>query len=218
MSNPVIGVDEVGLGAWAGPLVVCAFAAPNLEWNEPGLNDSKKLDKYPRWALGKNLIKMYEDQYEIVWVSAEEIDRMGIAKALPWATNEAVEKLIARIGMPDRVILDGKDSGPSPVLGAERYPQADGKYTPVMAASVIAKVTRDEHMAFWAREHPNYGFDQHVGYGTDMHREAIQLHGLLPLHRRSYRPIREYLEIHPEPSRKKVRTLCPPHLSLVISN
>jgi ribonuclease HII len=214
MTPPIIGVDEVGTGAIAGPVLVTAFAAPNADWNLPGLDDSKKLTRYPRWALGKLLMREFEDNHETIWIPRDEIDERGLHECVRAATAEACYRLIERVGIPERVILDG--SGPVPIQGAETYPKADGIYPAVMAASVIAKVTRDEHMAFWAIEYPQYGFEFNAGYGTDYHKAAIYNHGITPIHRRSVRTIKEYLGVEP-PAEPVIRTLNPPRYELPLS-
>lgn len=186
----LIGVDEVGLGAWAGPLVVCAFAAPDEAWRVPGLNDSKKLSKKAREAIAKPLMRDMVNRFVLVSIDAVDIDDMGIGKALPLAMERAILRLIARVGVPDRVIVDGEDKG---FAGAEYYPKADGTYPCVMAASVVAKVYRDDRMADLATDYPLYDFEGHVGYGTPRHLAAMQAHGLTPYHRRSYAPMQPFI-------------------------
>lgn len=183
----VIGIDEVGLGAWAGPLVVCAFSAPDELWKVPGLNDSKKLSKARREQLAKTLMRDYRGFFALIEVSSKDIDEQGIAAMLPWAMKTALNNLILATGIPDRVIIDGEDKH---ILGAEFYPRADGQFQAVMAASVIAKVYRDDKMTMFAKKYPEYGFEKHAGYGTAAHRAAMVRVGLCPLHRRSYRPMK----------------------------
>ena len=186
----IIGIDEVGLGAWAGPLVVCAYAAPSEKWTCPGLNDSKKLTRESRERVAKPLMRD-ENSYALVQVEAPDIDKYGIAKVLADAMVRALDNLVDKVGTPDRVIIDGENKG---ILGAEYYPKADGSYPCVMAASVIAKVYRDELMIKYALEYPVYGFERHVGYGTPMHSSALMSVGVCPLHRKSYEPIRTYMK------------------------
>jgi ribonuclease HII len=192
----IVGVDEVGLGAWAGPLVVCAFAARSDSWRLEGLDDSKKIDKKTRRTLAKTLAEVHSDDYVLVQVDANEIDLVGIAAALPAAMDVALKKLIDLIGIPERVIIDGDPprrmlDTETALLGAEYYPKADGNFPCVMAASVLAKVYRDDLMAAHAITYPEYGFERHVGYGTPRHAAALDEHGVCALHRRSYAPIRE---------------------------
>lgn len=183
----IIGIDEVGLGSWAGPLVVCAFYAPTEVWSLPALNDSKKLGKSTREKLAKELMRQFPDQFALVTVDSWDIDKHGIAKVLPMAMERSLELLVKKTGLPNRVIVDGEDKG---LRGAEYFPKADGLFPSVMAASVIAKVFRDDLMYRHAKTYPHYGFEKHVGYGTRAHQQALVDHGLCPLHRRSYRPMR----------------------------
>lgn len=182
----IIGVDEVGLGAWAGPLTVCAFAAPGEQWALEGLNDSKALSRMARTRIAKKLQQEHAQCFEVVNVSSAEIDRSGIGRVLPRAMEQAIYQLIARVGLPDRVIIDGESKG---FHGAEYVPKADALFPCVMAASILAKVQRDAFMEYKAVIYPEYGFEAHAGYGTKRHRNAIALHGICPLHRRSYRPM-----------------------------
>jgi ribonuclease HII len=189
MTTPkhIVGIDEVGLGAWAGPLVVCAFAAPDEDWKMPSLDDSKKLAKGVRERVAKELMRKFPDNYTLIQVDSWDIDKHGIKKVLPMAMERALERLIDKTGVPNRVIVDGDDKG---LKGAEYYHRADGQYPAVMAASVIAKVFRDDRMALYSEEYPKYGFENHVGYGVPKHEAAIRAHGMCPLHRRSFQPMK----------------------------
>lgn len=189
----IFGVDEVGLGALAGPLVVCAFAAPSENWEWPSrdspyaLKDSKKLSKKAREWLSERLISEFPNSYSLVEVPSSSIDNKGIARCLHLALNRAVEDLVTTAGIPDRVIIDGEDKG---VSGAEFYTGADDSFKWVMAASIIAKVRRDKLMEEYAKEYSGYGFEHHSGYGTKEHIQAIKERGPCALHRKSFAPIR----------------------------
>jgi ribonuclease HII len=191
----IIGIDEVGLGAWAGPLVVCAFAAPDEEWTVPGLTDSKafkgEAQVYARSQLSARLVRDFPQHHVLIAVDAVDIDARGIGAVLPMAMNRALERLIDLVGLPDRVIIDGEDKH---IPGAEFVAKADMKFPCVSAASVIAKVYRDDYMTGMAADYPQYGFVSHVGYGTKEHRAAIDKIGLCPLHRLSYQPMRGIVE------------------------
>lgn len=191
----IIGVDEVGLGAWAGPLVVCAFAAPDESWTIPGLADSKKFQTeaqvLARSHISSKLLREFPNNYAMVEVEAQYIDLHGLTEVLSKALNRAVESLIKRLGLPDRVVIDGEDKG---VPGAEFIPKADGTFPCVSAASILAKVHRDNYMTGMAGEYPQYGFVSHAGYGTPQHRKAIDAYGLCPLHRKSFQPMRGILD------------------------
>lgn len=187
----LIGVDEVGMGPWAGPMVVCAFAAPDERWAMEGLGDSKELTDRQLAVMSKALMRTYPNSFELVWSSVEDIDQYGLGRMHLQAMEKAILQLIARVGVPDRVIVDGIKQ---PTLGAECYKGADANYPAVSAASIIAKVARDEYMVRQSVNYPEYGFDRHVGYGTDAHKTAIYTHGICPLHRRSVKPIKKYLQ------------------------
>jgi ribonuclease HII len=172
--------------------VVCAFAAPDMKWMFEGLNDSKKISKKKIPVIAKELMRQYASSFELVTVSAGELDAMGIEKAWRLAMEYATYQLIERVGVPYRVIIDGNKQ---PVVGAECYPQADGKYPCVMAASIIAKAYRDDLMKQAAALYPHYAFETNAGYGggeTSHHRKALYTHGLTPLHRRSYSPMSNF--------------------------
>jgi ribonuclease HII len=181
----IIGIDEVGLGALAGPLVVCAFSAPSDDWKMLKLTDSKKLGKVTREQLAQELMTQFPDHYVLIQVEPSDIDKHGIGKCLPMAMERALERLVAKVGVPNRVIIDGEDKGVC--AGAEFYPKADLNYPAVSAASVIAKVHRDRLMKEYSKSYPKWGFEQHVGYPTQAHRDALKKHGMSPIHRRSYK-------------------------------
>lgn len=190
MSGLVIGVDEVGMGPWAGPMLVCAFAAPSESWTLEGIGDSKDLSEKELVVLSKTLMREHPNAFEVVWVSAEEIDTYGLGPMHLGAMERAVLQLIERVGIPDRVIVDGVKN---PLLGAECYAEADATFPAVSAASIIAKVARDEYMVRQSLEYPGYGFERHVGYGTALHRAGLLAHGVCPLHRRSVKTIKKLL-------------------------
>lgn len=190
MSGLVIGVDEVGMGPWAGPMLVCAFAAPDESWTLAGIGDSKKLTDRELVVLSKTLMREHSKSFELVWVTAEEIDTYGLGPMHLGAMERAIFQLIERVGVPSRLIVDGVKQ---PTFGAECYPEADADFPAVSAASIIAKVTRDEYMVRQSLEYPGYGFERHVGYGTPLHREKLLAHGVCPLHRRSVKTIKKLL-------------------------
>ena len=99
--------------------------------------------------------------------------------------EDALERLVEKVGVPNRVIIDGEEKGVC--VGAEYYPKADLDYPAVSAASVIAKVHRDNLMKEYGKSYPKWGFEQHVGYPTEAHTAAMKKHGMSPIHRRSYR-------------------------------
>ena len=176
----ICGVDEAGRGPLAGP--VCAAAVilpPHIEL--PGLNDSKKLtDKRHRELYP--MIKEAAVAYGIGFASHEEIDEINILQA----TYLAMERAIAQLRVsPDLLLIDGnraKDFG----IPAQTVVKGDSLSASIAAASVLAKVTRDDLMLEAAKEYPQYGFEVHKGYGTKAHYEALTGFGISPIHRRTF--------------------------------
>lgn len=176
----ICGVDEAGRGPLAGP--VCAAAVilpPHIEI--PGLNDSKKLTDKKRRELFP-VIKEQAIAYGIGLASHEEIDRINILQA----TYLAMERAIAQLSVkPELVLIDGnraKDFG----LPVQTVIKGDSLSASIAAASVLAKVTRDDLMLDAAKDYPQYAFDVHKGYGTKAHYEALRAYGPSPIHRMSF--------------------------------
>ena len=183
--NDVIGVDEVGRGCWAGPLVA---AAVRLNCPVEGLRDSKILSAKRRAELAR-LID-HSASVGIGWVSAHEIDEHGIT----WSVQQAMMRAIEQISIDDSsVIVDGNINYLQTVPKSVAVVKADDTVPAVSAASIVAKVARDTYMQQIARTYPDYGFEHHVGYGTAQHKAGLQRAGLTPLHRRSFRPVREFM-------------------------
>ena len=178
----VVGIDEVGRGCWAGPLVAAAVI---LDAPIPGLADSKQLTKERRKELAK-AIYLRAKSVGLGWVSAQRIDRIGLSAANREAMNEALGNIV---GQYDKVIIDGSFNFLSDNPKAEAVVKADGNVDPVSAASIVAKVARDAHMVEMAMQYPEYGFERHVGYGTNYHYEQIKRFGVCELHRTSYKPL-----------------------------
>ncbi len=178
----VVGIDEVGRGCWAGPLVAGAVI---LSKEIPGLKDSKLLSKKRRETLAE-LITINSNTIGIGWVDAIEIDKIGLTKATALAMQRALDKI--KVGY-DQIIIDGSLNYLSANPKATALIKADNIVPCVSAASIIAKVARDDYMSAMALEYPNYGFEKHVGYGTKVHLEKLKLYGLSKLHRKSFRPI-----------------------------
>ncbi len=185
----IIGVDEVGRGPLAGPLMVCAAAIPkgmrlNFLPNGVKINDSKKLTAKSREAWAKKL-KGREIVFAISSVSPNTIDKINISRAANLAVRRSVEKLSAKNGIPIEhsvIFLDGGLHFP----GGRTVIKADQKIKAVMAASILAKVRRDKYMKKLSVKYPVYGFERHVGYGTRAHIAAIKKHGLSPVHRKTF--------------------------------
>lgn len=184
----IVGIDEVGRGCWAGPLVAGAVL---LDVPIEGLKDSKKLSKKQRESMAQ-LIQTQAMAIGLGWVDAATIDRVGITTAVKWAMERALEQIKADY---ESVIIDGHLNFLEHLPKTQAMVRADDRVPAVSAASIIAKVARDAYMADIAHKYPRYGFDQHVGYGTALHLERLKLHGVSELHRKSFKPIKSLLEL-----------------------
>jgi len=193
----IVGVDEVGYGAWAGPLVVAAAAYPlNMAWpehlGEENILDSKRLKTHKRRMSVLPVLEQLCTFSKIVEIPAWLLDRLGAANALCGAIHMAAYACLEELGEAV-VLVDG-----NPARNADRsftyITKGDTKSHAIAAASVMAKVHRDLLMKELDGEYPGYGFGKHVGYGTPMHKEALERLGVCKLHRRSYRPIKEMLD------------------------
>ncbi len=195
----ILGIDEVGRGPWAGPLVVGAVILGGAEID--GLNDSKKLTKKRREALDAE-IREKAAVWALGWVSAGELDDIGMSQALRLATRRAVKKVQEKCqanGVKfEEIIIDGTVNFlADTALGqyVTVMAKADGLVPSVSAASIIAKVARDAYMADQDSIYPGYGFKSHAGYGVKAHREAIEKLGVCPEHRLSFAPLAKYAEM-----------------------
>ncbi|MBQ9029162.1 ribonuclease HII [Candidatus Saccharibacteria bacterium] len=229
---PILGIDEVGRGPWAGPLVIGAvilkqpetqidFAlaaedvlsdttAPLLPiWDD--LADSKKLTKLRREELNQK-IEDYAYATGLGWVSADELDELGLPASLRLAARRAVAACLKKAGLKDaeryvagnhnisfppnfpvdEIIIDGTVNflrGTPLESRVSVLKKADSLIKEVSAASIVAKVARDNYMVELSKKYPGYGFENHVGYGTAEHKKALELYGPCPEHRASFRPI-----------------------------
>lgn len=184
----VIGIDEVGRGAWAGPLLV--VAARQRQELPMGLKDSKKLSAKQREALFDELTTGC--QFGEGWVQPEEIDEHGLARAMKIGVSRALLGIGAE--QDEAIVMDGNvNYCPEDFTNVSCVIRADDSYAIVSAASIYAKVTRDRHMANLSSIYPQYGFDQHVGYGTELHRIMLKNYGMTRIHRRSYKPLKQFL-------------------------
>lgn len=207
MTKYIIGADECGTGCLAGPIYVCAVKAP-FDWAFDGLNDSKKLTEKKRIKINEQLYSLAlnkQIEFEICSMSSSEVDKYGMADALKICYGKVISKLYCD---DSSVILDGtinvsviknvmklNDLNFDVDLSKCRSEiKADAKFSAVMAASIIGKTARDVEMkTIQHKLYPEYGFDDHVGYPTKSHKEAIQKFGITPIHRKSYTPIKKYL-------------------------
>ncbi len=189
----ILGVDEVGRGAWAGPLVVGACVLPG-DHQISGLTDSKKLTAKKRQAIFDQL-QAANVSYGLGWVWPEQIDEIGLSAALKQATYEAVSQIKSNY---DQIIVDGT------INFLADYDQFDNVSTlkkadllvpSVSAAAILAKVSRDQYMIDLTKnnKYEKYQFDKHVGYGTSLHRQMLDKYGVSEIHRRSFKPIAKML-------------------------
>lgn len=203
----ILGIDEVGRGPWAGPLVIgaCILPHPYPNWVE-NLTDSKKLTAKKREELNKIILKN-APVATTGWVSAEELDKIGLSNALKLATRRAVEQVQKQKAPFTEIIIDGTVNflkGTKLENYVTVLKKADFLIKEVSAASIIAKVARDNYMVKIAKKYPGYGFEKHVGYGTAAHKAALLDLGPCPEHRKSFKPVREVVQFcaagYPEPA------------------
>lgn len=182
----VAGVDEAGRGPLAGPVV---SAAVILKKNTiiKNLNDSKKLNPKIRYSVYREIIKKCVD-WQTGIVNHRTVDRINILEATKLSMKIAVEKLNVK---PQLVLIDGNHSVNIKIT-QKTIVKGDSKSASIAAASVIAKVTRDNLMKKYSLKFPNYGFAKHKGYGTKYHLEAIKTFGPCEIHRKSFEPIKNY--------------------------
>ncbi|WP_066289105.1 ribonuclease HII [Bacillus sp. FJAT-29937] len=181
----IAGIDEVGRGPLAGPVIAAAVILPP-DFYLPGLDDSKKLSEKKRVEYYEEIIQTALDYYVGI-IDSEEIDRINIYEASKKAMRTAIAGLRLK---PDFLLIDAvKLHTPYP---EEAIIKGDGKSISIAAASIIAKVTRDRLMVDLGREYPAYGFSTNMGYGTKEHLSAIQMFGITPHHRKSFAPVKNY--------------------------
>ncbi|PID28909.1 MAG: ribonuclease HII [Candidatus Cloacimonadota bacterium] len=186
----VAGIDEAGRGPLAGPVVVSAVIL-NPKNKPDGLNDSKKLSEKKRnYFFDK--IKESASAFSIAIISPEEIDRLNILQATLTGMTEAALKLEI---IPNLCLIDGNKVPKDFPCKAEAVVKGDSKYASIAAASILAKVTRDNIMLKLHKEYPEYGFDRHKGYPTAEHLRIIREKGITPHHRKSFKPVGQ-LEIN----------------------
>ena len=186
----VAGLDEAGRGAWAGPVyaaaVVLPLDRPDLTELLNGVRDSKQLSPARRETLFPLVLEV-ADAVGVGWATPAEVDELGILSATRQAMTRAVSQLDVQVDalLVDHVRLPGVN------LPQRAIPKADVHCLSVAAASIVAKVERDQLMVRLDRNLPGYGFARHKGYGTRQHREALAKLGPSSIHRMSWRPLRE---------------------------
>lgn len=183
------GLDEVGRGCLAGPVVAAAVILPR-DYRHSFLNDSKQLSKLQRQELEREIIRE-----SLSWAVAEvdnfEIDKINILKASFLAMHRAVDKLRMK---PEHLLVDGNRFTPYPMIPHTCIIKGDAHYLSIAAASVLAKNYRDELMTRLSTQFPHYGWEHNVGYPTIHHRKAIGLHGPCSYHRMTFKLLKEDLQ------------------------
>ena len=176
------GLDEVGRGCLAGPVVAAAVILPP-NYHHPQLTDSKQLSRTVREKIQLEL-KNEALAWAIAEVSNQQIDQINILKASFLAMHQAISQLSIT---PAHLLIDGNRFTPYPFVPHTCIVKGDTKYFSIAAASVLAKTYRDELMEQLAKDYPHYDWSQNVGYPTPQHKRAIQQHGLTPYHRLSFK-------------------------------
>ncbi len=179
----IAGVDEAGRGPLAGPVVIAAVILPN-NYNNKDINDSKKISEKKRYELYGEIIKNAL-AYKIVIIDEKTIDKLNIYQASKLGMIDAIK------GIKHPVDLVLSDAMPIGELKVEVVPiiKGDAKSISIAAASILAKVTRDQLMLELHNKYPQYGFDKHKGYPTKAHLLAIEKYGITKSHRLSYKPV-----------------------------
>ena len=196
----IAGVDEVGRGPLAGPVVAAAVILPRGFFH-PEIKDSKLLSPKQRDKLAP-LIRENAVCWGLGVVGVAEIDRINILQASLLAMVQALDALKS---MPDCLLIDGNQPIPAKLLHESRWSVTSAPYQKtiikgdqlclsIAAASIVAKVARDEMMVGYDKEFPYYGFAGHKGYGSAAHLEALRRHGPSPIHRKSFAPVRDLIE------------------------
>lgn len=179
----IAGLDEVGRGCLAGPVVAAAVILPKMRKSLPGVNDSKKLSPGQREKAYKEIIKRAL-AWGVGFVEAGEIDQINIFNASKKAMLQALSRLSIQ---PEQLLIDG-NFGLATDCPQLSIIKGDGLSVSIAAASIVAKVTRDHFMTEIQKDYPQFSFAKHKGYGTKLHQDEMARHGLTPLHRRSFGP------------------------------
>ncbi len=180
----VAGVDEAGRGPLAGPVVAAAVILDPIKPIE-GLADSKILSERKRDSLF-DIIKKYALSWSVGMASVEEIDEFNILQATLLAMQRAVNGLAIQ---PDEALIDGNRL-PNLLIPAQAIIKGDSKVKAISAASILAKVERDKIMVDYHKKYPDFSFHLHKGYGTGQHLNEIEQFGFLPIHRKTFNPVR----------------------------
>ncbi len=202
----VFGVDEVGMGCLAGPVVVCAVGVTNSFYKKThpalrGLRESKLLSAVQRDKFATELLKNKNLKFKICYVGPKIIDRLNIYQATRKAMRRAVQKLtlmftrgtFANAKVPLVVLVDGPAKIDRFSFDQRAIVKGDRKIFVIACASIIAKVHRDKMMARYAKKYPGYGFEKHKGYGTKYHQAQLTALGPCEIHRKSFAPVAKML-------------------------
>ena len=184
----IAGVDEVGRGPLAGPVVAAAVVLPE-NCKIPGLNDSKKIPKSKHYAIYQAVL----DHALSVGIGIKDnqvIDQVNIYEATKLAMLEAIQELDPQ---PQHLLIDAMKLALP--ISQTSIIKGDANSLSIAAASIVAKVTRDQMMATYDQEYPGYDFAQNAGYGTSNHLEGLKRHGVTPIHRRSFEPIKSMTDV-----------------------
>ena len=187
----ICGVDEAGRGPLVGSVVAGAVV---LDPNQPiiGLRDSKKLSPARREKLYAEIMQKAR-AWGVGQASPGEIDTLNILQATMLAMRRAIEALSERLGeWPSKALIDGNRCPILPIA-SEAIIKGDAKEPAISAASIIAKVTRDQQMQVLHTQYPQYGFNQHMGYPTEAHMQALKQYGPCEEHRRTFSPVRDLI-------------------------
>lgn len=197
IKGQVAGVDEAGRGPWIGPVVAgCAvFLTKNVNpYLLENLNDSKKISKTKRQKLYDALLEEQQKGTMLLGIglaTAQEIDELNILNATFLAMKRAIENSTST---PTEVLVDGNREPKNFNLKTRAIIKGDAKSYSISAASILAKVYRDNLMEEMAKKYPGYGFEKNAGYGTKAHIEGLKTLGITPEHRKSYAPIKEFIK------------------------
>ena len=187
----IAGLDEVGRGPWAGPIIACAYIELSPVTGVK-ISDSKKLNEAQREEAYEVLIK--SGAYGIGQTDPEEIDQLGLSRANRLAFHRAIANLKVK---PDIILIDGKDKIDRKTthnIPFKTFIKGDLNIRAISCASIVAKVTRDRLMSKLAKKYPAYKFDDHKGYGTALHKKLLKEHGACPIHRKSFKPVQDLLQ------------------------
>lgn len=199
VSGAVFGLDEAGRGPWCGPVVAACVYWPDFDLPTDlitQLDDSKKLSAAKREMLYRKIIHS-NAVYGIGQASSKEIDELNILQATFLAMHRALEEALKKHSSPPSFLLiDGNRLPPNWEYPVKAIIKGDSRSFSIAAASILAKVTRDKILADLALIYPQYGWHKNAGYGTKEHIAAIEKYGITPVHRKTYAPIRIYLETH----------------------